>query len=61
MALGLVNRFAPQLNVFILSLPIKSALAALLLIFYFSIFTSQLPERFGLFAVDLSAFRNLIP
>jgi type III secretion protein T len=61
MALGLVNRFAPQLNVYVLSLPIKSALAALLLIFYFSIFTSQLPERFGLFAVDLSAFRNLIP
>ena len=61
MALGLVNRFAPQLNVYILSLPIKSALAALLLIFYFAIFTSQLPERFNLFSVDLAMFRSLMP
>lgn len=35
-ALALISRFAPQVQVFILSMPIKSALAALILIFYFS-------------------------
>lgn len=35
-ALGIMNRFAPQLNVFILAMPIKSAVAAFLLIVYLS-------------------------
>ena len=34
-SLGLINRFAPQLNVFILSMPIKSAVCSLLIIFYY--------------------------
>jgi type III secretion protein T len=34
-SLGLINRFAPQLNVFILSMPIKSGVCALLIIFYY--------------------------
>lgn len=34
-ALGLINRFSPQLNVFILSMPIKSGVCAFLIIFYF--------------------------
>ena len=33
-ALALVSRFAPQLNVFFLAMPIKSGLAVLMLIFY---------------------------
>jgi type III secretion protein T len=37
-ALALVSRFAPQVQVFILAMPIKSALAVLILIFYFSRF-----------------------
>lgn len=32
--LGLINRFAPQLNVFFLSMPIKSAISAVVLILY---------------------------
>lgn len=32
--LGLINRFAPQLNVFFLSMPIKSAVGLLIIIFY---------------------------
>ena len=32
--LGLVNRTAPQLNVFFLSMPVKSALGIAMLIFY---------------------------
>jgi len=34
--LGLMNRFAQQLNVFSLSMPIKSGIAAFLLILYLS-------------------------
>lgn len=32
--LGLVNRFAPQLNVFVLSMGVKSGVASLLILFY---------------------------
>lgn len=35
--LGLIGRFAPQLNIFFLSMPIKSGLAAFLLIFYWGV------------------------
>lgn len=35
-SLAIVSRFAPQLQVFILAMPIKSALALMILIFYFS-------------------------
>ena len=35
-ALAIVSRFAPQLQVFILAMPIKSLLAIFMLIFYFS-------------------------
>ncbi len=34
--LAIVSRFAPQLQVFILAMPIKSALALMILIFYFA-------------------------
>jgi type III secretion protein T len=34
--LAIVSRFAPQIQVFILAMPIKSAIAILILIFYFS-------------------------
>ncbi len=35
--LGLINRFAPQLNVFFLSMPIKSGIAGFLLILYLGV------------------------
>ena len=35
-ALGLVSRFAPQLNVFFISMSLKSMIAILILLFYFS-------------------------
>ncbi len=56
-ALGLINRFASQLNVYILAMPIKSALASFLLIFYFAILMTDAPERFAEFGVDLSGLR----
>ena len=46
--LGLVSRFAPSLNVFSLAMPVKSALAVLLLVFY-------IPFMFSFMAKDLGA------
>ena len=46
-ALGLINRFAPQLNVFILSMPIKSGICALLIIFYLGPFLDHFAELFA--------------
>lgn len=43
-SLGLINRFASQLNVYILAMPIKSGIASFLLIFYFGLLvTSFMP------------------
>ncbi len=39
MSLGIINRFAPQLNVFVLSMAIKSGLCAMLIVFYIIPFT----------------------
>lgn len=44
--LGMMNRFAPQLNVFSLSMPIKSAMAVLLLVYY-------VPSLYKLFQRDI--------
>ncbi len=38
-SLGLINRFAPQLNVFILSMPIKSGLCAALIVLFIQPYT----------------------
>lgn len=45
-ALGLMNRFAPQLNVFILSMPIKSGVCAFLIILYLDPFYSMFLKLF---------------
>jgi len=45
-SLGLVNRFAPSLNVFFLSMPIKSALSLLVLVLYTATFVMFLGEDF---------------
>ena len=51
--LGMVNRFAPQLNVFFLSMPIKSAVAMIILIIYMStllgFFSDYLRDAAGVF------------
>lgn len=47
--LAIVSRFAPQLQVFILAMPIKSALALLILIFYFSTMFQVAYENSSLF------------
>lgn len=45
-SLGLVNRFASQLNVYVLAMPIKSGLASFLLCFYFGLLLSHTPGLF---------------
>jgi len=45
--LGLVNRFAPSLNVFSLAMPVKSALALLMLVFYLPFMFSYLGKDLG--------------
>lgn len=58
--LGMMNRFAPQLNVFSLSMPIKSGVAMFMIILYssilFSLFKFQLAEGLHL----LSLLKNII-
>lgn len=44
--LALISRFAPQLNVFILAMPIKSAVASVLLIVYLALMMSQYQALF---------------
>lgn len=46
-SLGLVNRFASQLNVYVLAMPIKSGLASFLLCFYFGLLLAHTPALFA--------------
>lgn len=48
-SLALVSRFAPQIQVFILAMPIKSAIAILVLIFYIQIFFPFASDQQALF------------
>ncbi|MEW4561519.1 type III secretion system export apparatus subunit SctT [Bremerella sp. JC770] len=52
--LGLINRFAPQLNVFFLAMPIKSLVAFVVLIFYLPYFLDYLlrDDSFSRIIVD---------
>lgn len=58
--LGLMNRFAPQLNVFILSMPIKSGTCALLIIFYLSPFMNHQEKLFGILNNTILSLREIL-
>ncbi|MEM6678148.1 MAG: type III secretion system export apparatus subunit SctT [Pseudomonadota bacterium] len=61
-ALALVSRFAPQVQVFILAMPIKSALAIVMLIFYFhTLFEVAVGESARLEAYLEEFYRLLSP
>lgn len=51
--LGLVNRFAPSLNVFVLAMPVKSLVGVFVLIMY-------LPFLMGMFGTDLQKTNGLL-
>lgn len=59
-SLGLVNRFASQLNVYVLAMPIKSGMAAFLLCFYFGLLLSRAPELFGFIRQSILTLPNLM-
>jgi type III secretion protein T len=52
-SLGLVNRFASQLNVYVLAMPIKSGLTALILVGYYGALMSLSPELFQAMFIQL--------
>lgn len=55
-ALAMVSRFAPQVQVFILAMPIKSALAIFILIFYFMHFLPYATEQLQIFQAYTQRF-----
>lgn len=59
MSLGLINRFAAQLNVYVLGMPIKSALAMFLLFLSFGLLLTQATDLFATIGNDLRILREL--
>lgn len=59
-SLGLINRFAPQLNVFILSMPIKSGICSLLIIFYLGPFLDHFADLFVSLTEHINELRLLL-
>lgn len=57
---GLVGRYLPQLNVFLLSMPIKSALVFLILIVYIGIIGRYLHDSFLDFGKNLNLLGSLL-
>lgn len=60
LALAMVSRFAPQVQVFILAMPIKSALAIFILIFYFTRLLPYATEQLGLFDPYMHRFYDIM-
>ena len=60
-SLGLINRFASQLNVYVLAMPIKSGVAAFLMLFYFMMLLSNATGLFDGVKADFEQFRRLLP
>ncbi len=46
LAMGFINRFAPQLNVFFLAMPIKSGVASLVIVLYLATLFTFFEDRF---------------
>ncbi len=59
-SLGLINRFAPQLNVFILSMPIKSGLCAVLILLYIQPFMEIGTDYLDRMVISLNEFFRMI-
>ncbi|MDR1111023.1 MAG: type III secretion system export apparatus subunit SctT [Deltaproteobacteria bacterium] len=60
-SLGIINRFASQLNVYVLAMPIKSALAMLIVLMYYSVFISLSPGMFNFINQSLETLRTYWP
>lgn len=60
-SLGLVNRFASQLNVYVLAMPIKSGVAAFLLLVYFGMLGANAPTLYKHIQTALLRLQGLMP
>lgn len=60
-SLALINRAAQQLNVYVLAMPIKSALAAFLLLFYFGMVMSDMRGMFSRIMEEIGTLARMIP
>jgi len=60
LGLGLINRFAPQRNVFFLSMPIKSAIASFLLVLYLSFLLLFFKDHLVGFKMLIKFLRGII-
>ncbi|MEO0763002.1 MAG: type III secretion system export apparatus subunit SctT [Pseudomonadota bacterium] len=59
-ALGLVSRFAPQLNVFFLAMPVKSAVGMLMLTLYLTLLVHVWESEFALMLTHFSLLEGLV-
>ena len=59
-SLGIINRFASQLNVYVLAMGVKSGIAAFLLLLYLAVLIVQGTERFGMLALDLKQLQGFL-
>lgn len=60
LALAMISRFAPQVQVFILAMPIKSALAIFILIFYFWRLLPYAADQLALFDPYMRSFYEVM-
>jgi type III secretion protein T len=61
LALGLINRFASQLNVYILAMPIKSGLTMLIVLIFFHQFIGEGPALFEEMTNTFLSLRRIFP
>ncbi len=59
-SLGLMNRFASQLNVYVLAMPIKSGIASFLIIFYFAILLQEVVPMFQEIVNTVYKLRDMV-
>ena len=58
--LGLISRFAPQLNVFFLAMPVKSAVGILMLVLYMQLLQVVWEDAFADIATHFTIMRGLL-
>ncbi len=58
--LGLVGRILPQLNIFMLAMPVKSAVAFLMLIYYVTFIATYMKDNFFKMEVSLTLLQRLL-
>ena len=61
LALGLINRFAAQLNVYLLAMPIKSGLTMLIVLIFFPLFIGDSPGLFEEMTNAILSLRRIWP